>query len=127
MKTIATLLLLILSIFTFSQNKKQIVNNYSAIIQVSSDGKISEPILTSTRVFLYYSGNEELKIYIGNNILIFKIEKDFDGITKNGKKYKAYMLVDKDNKMALFQIFDKNLARFIIEDGTSYELISEEY
>ena len=127
MKTIATLLLLILSIFTFSQNKKQIVNNYSAIIQVSSDGKISEPILTSTRVFLYYSGNDELKIYIGNNILIFKIEKDFEGITKNGKTYKAYMLVDKDNKMALFQIFDKNLARFIIEDGTSYELISEEY
>lgn len=127
MKTIATLLLLILSIFTFSQNKKQIVNNYSAIIQVSSDGKISEPILTSTRVFLYYSGNDELKIYIGNNILIFKIEKDFDGITKNGKTYKAYMLVDKDNKMALFQIFNKNLARFIIEDGTSYELISEEY
>lgn len=125
MKKILCILLLMLSILSFSQEKKQTIYNYNILVYVNSNGEASKAMQSHTRIFLYYNSDIELKIYIGNGASKFKIQSEFEKVTNDGTPYKGYMLIGEDGKIALFQVFNDNIARFILEDGTSYELVNE--
>lgn len=126
MKHLLLTLLFLLSFTLNAQDRKQIIYNYSVAISVTSEGLASKPTEISSRVFLYHNSDNKLRIYLGNGVASYNISKEFSNVTKDGQKYKGYLLSEiGTDKVALFQVFNDNIARLILEDGSSYELINE--
>lgn len=129
MKKLLTLIILLTSLITFSQTKKQIIYNFSTIYDSKNNDKKYIPI----RIFLYHDGRDrDVRIYIGNSRVDYKIDKEFCDKTDDGTPYDGYILIN-EKDIAILQIFTNDISRFIVyikdkngNDSTmSYEFINK--
>ncbi len=129
MKKISTIFLLLTSLLGFTQTKTQTIYNYSSVYIKQSD-KTSD---ISTRIFIHHNSvDKNVRMYIGDTRIDYKIERDFIGKTDDGTLYHGYILVD-GKEMALLQIFSTEISRFIVhnknenggDDISSFELINK--
>ena len=101
------LMLLLLSLTTFAQ-RKQFIRNYSEIGFIDSDGNRSKWYEAESRLFYYYYGYNQIKVFINDDTKLFYFDDESKESSDNNIKYtKFHCIEEKTCEEVFICIFDE--------------------
>lgn len=123
MKKILTIAFLLLFSIGFAQTKP-FNKTYSKMSTVNSNREITETNDVSARAFFNYGGENRVKIYLNNAVLLFtQIGDAEEGKTKNGQPYQLIKVYEEETGDELYiQLFETDELRLLFNDLSSIEL-----
>lgn len=96
------------------EEKTSFVKSFTKVVidEFGTDKK--EEFEIKTTVVFNYGGGNDIKVYQGNEVQIFKsVSSAVEGKDNNGNKYQLMKVLDEDGQEIAFMLYDVGFIRFV--------------